>query len=232
MPDDITTRLRAVPTATAKQVLRELGIDRTFLYGLRPMTVPGRIAGRARTLRFLPLREDVKPPKPGVNRRLIDVLEPDEVLVIDALGSIEGAVLGDMLAARVKARGAAGVVADGVVRDIDGIREIGLAVWAKGTNPDSNARALLAWETDITIACGGTVVQPGDYIVADADGAVVVPPAKAAALLTKAEEMALEDEFSQQLLRDGAPVDEAYPLPESRRAEFERFKAERTKTRR
>lgn len=229
MPDDVSARLRAVPTATAKQVLRELGVDRTFLYGLRPMTIERRIAGKVRTLRFLPLREDVKPPNPAVNRRLIDNLDRDDVLVIDALGSSEGAVLGDMLAARVNAREAAGVVADGVIRDVEGIREIGLAVWAKGTHPDSNVRALIAWETDVAIACGGALVQPGDYIVADSDGAVVVPPQHARALLQKAEEMALEDEFSQQLLRDGASVDDAYPLPQSRRADFDRFKVEREK---
>jgi 5-oxopent-3-ene-1,2,5-tricarboxylate decarboxylase/2-hydroxyhepta-2,4-diene-1,7-dioate isomerase len=229
MPDDLIARLRAVPTATAKQVLRGMGVDRTFLFGLRAMTIEARIAGKARTLRFLPLREDVKPPKPGVNRRLIDVLDRDDVLVIDAMGSMEGAVLGDMLAARTKARGAAGVVADGVIRDVDGIREIGLAVWAKGTHPDANARALVAWETDIAIQCGGALVQPGDYIIADTDGAVVVPPQHAEAMLKKAEEMALEDEFSQQLLRDGAGIDDAYPLPDSQRPAFERFKAAKLK---
>lgn len=216
-----------MPTATAKQVLRGLGVDRTFMYGLRPLTMQRRIAGRARTVRFLPLREDVTPPRKGVNRALIDSLERDDVLVIDAMGSMEGAVLGDMLAARAHARGAAGAVADGVIRDVDGIREIGLAVWARGTHPDANARALLAWETDVSIACGGALVQPGDYVVADADGAVVVPPQHLDALLRKAEEMALEDEFSQQLLRDGAPLDDAYPLSAARRTEFEAFKAKR-----
>jgi regulator of RNase E activity RraA len=143
------------------------------------------------------------------------------------MASLEGAVLGDMLAARAQARGAAGAIADGVIRDIDGIREIGLAVWARGTHPDANARALFAWEADVTVACGGVLVQPGDYVVADADGAVVVPPQHLDAMLRKAEEMAVEDEFSQTLLRGGAPLDDAYPLSPARRAEFEAFKAKR-----
>jgi 5-oxopent-3-ene-1,2,5-tricarboxylate decarboxylase/2-hydroxyhepta-2,4-diene-1,7-dioate isomerase len=228
MRDGTIARLSSVPTATAKQVLRELGVDRTFMFGLHALTVPRRIAGKARTLRFLPLREDVKPPRKGINRHLIDTLDAGDVLVIDAAGNLEGAVLGDMLAARACARGAAGAVADGVIRDVDGIREIGLPVWARGTHPDSNARALLAWETDVPIGCGGVLVRPGDYVVADTDGAVVVPPQHAEALLHKAEVMALEDEFSQELLRGGAALDDAYPLPDSRRAEFERFKAART----
>lgn len=217
-----------MPTANAKQILRGLGVDRTYMLGLRAMTSSRRIAGKARTLRFLPLREDVTPPRKGVNRQLIDALERDDVLVIDALGSLEGAVLGDMLAARAQARGAAGVVADGVIRDVDGIREIGLAVWARGTHSDANARALLPWETDVPIACGDVLVQPGDYVLADADGAIVVPPQYAEALLDKAEEMALEDEFSQQLLRGGARLDEAYPLSPAQRLEFEKFRAAKT----
>jgi len=228
VPDDIA-RLREVPTANAKQILRSLGVDRTFMLGLRSLTIPGRIAGRARTLRFLPLREDVTPPRKGVNRTLIDALERDDVLVIDALGSLEGAVLGDMLAARAHARGAAGVVADGVIRDVDGIREIGLAVWARGTHADANARALLAWETDVPIGCAGVLVNPGDYVIADADGAIVVPPQHVAALLAKADEMTLEDAFSQHLLRNGATLSEAYPLSEKRREELATFEKSRAR---
>lgn len=224
MPNELIERLRAVPTATAKQVLRELGVDRTFCYGIRAMTSERRVAGKVRTLRYLPLREDVKAPRGAIHRRLIDGLDKDDVLVIDAMQSPDGAVLGDMMAARVHARDAAGVVADGVIRDVEGIRDIGLAVWARGTHPDSNVRALLPWETDVAIACGGVLIQPGEFIIADMDGVVVVPPQHAEAMLKKAEEMALEDEFSQELLRGGAPLDEAYPLPQAKRAEFERFK--------
>lgn len=220
---DILARLAAVPTATAKQLLREMGVDRTVMKGLRPMTSDRRVAGKARTLRFLPFREDAKAPRKGINRQLIDTIGRDEILVIDSGGNDEGAVLGDMLAARSHARGAAGVVADGVIRDVDGIREIGLAVWAKGTHPDSNARSLLAWEIDVAVQCGGVLVQPGEYVLADTDAAMVVPPHLAEAMIAKAEEMAIEDDFSQQLLRKGTALDDAYPIPESRRAEFEAF---------
>lgn len=223
MPDDTIARLRDIPTATAKQVLRELGVDRTVMIGLRAMTLQTRVAGRARTLRFLPAREDAKAPHKGINRSLIERLDCDDILVIDAGGNLEGAVLGDMLAARTHARGAAGVVADGVIRDVDGIREIGLAVWAKGAYPDSNARALLAWETDVAVGCGGALVLPGDFILADTDAAMVVPPQHAPAMIARAEAMMLEDEFSQRLLRAGVALDDAYPIPASRRAEFDAF---------
>ncbi|MBD5654632.1 MAG: hypothetical protein IAI50_05560, partial [Candidatus Eremiobacteraeota bacterium] len=129
-------RLAAVPTANAKQILRELGVARIAIAGVARLTSERRIAGRARTLRYLPAREDTKPPSKGVNRALVDSLVPGDVLVIDAGGCSDGAVLGDMLAARAVACGAAGVVADGVIRDVEGIRELGLAVWARGTYPD------------------------------------------------------------------------------------------------
>ncbi|MBC5810195.1 MAG: hypothetical protein GIW95_04960 [Candidatus Eremiobacteraeota bacterium] len=223
MFDELAERLRAVPTATAKQLLREMGVDRTVMKGLRAMTSGRRVAGTARTLHYLPYREDAAPPQTGLNRHLIDSIGSGEIVVIDAGGNDEGAVLGDMLAARAQSCGAAGVVADGVIRDVDGIRDLGLAVWAKGTHPDSNVRALLAWEIDVAVQCGGVLVLPGDYVLADSDAAMVVPPHLAEAMIGKAEEMAIEDEFSQELLRHGSGLNEAYPIPSARREEYERF---------
>lgn len=221
--DALLARLSEVPTATAKQILRGLGVARTVITGVLRMTTERRIAGRARTLRFLPAREDATPPRKGVNRALIDSLAPGDVLVIDAGGCVDGAVLGDMMAARASACGAAGVVADGVIRDVEGIDEIGLAVWARGRYPDSNAVSLIAWDADVAIRCGNALVQPGDYILADADAALVVPAALARETIRRAATMALEDEFSQNLLRDGAALDDAYPIPQARRAAFDEF---------
>jgi len=215
-----------VPTANAKQILRELGVGRTVLAGAMRLSTDLRIAGRARTLRYLPGREDAKPPRPGVNRALIESLEPGDVVVSDTGGCSESAVLGDMLAARAKARGAAGLVTDGVVRDIEGIRELGLPVWARGTFPDSNVGVLVAWDCDLPVRCGGTLVVPGDYVLADSDSALIVPAAYVEEVVRRAEVMAVQDEFSQRLLRAGVPLADAYPIPDSRREEFERFARE------
>ncbi|GAC1547388.1 MAG: ribonuclease activity regulator RraA [Candidatus Velthaea sp.] len=223
MIDELPNRLASVPTANAKQILRELGVSRTVIMGAVRMSSDRRIAGRARTLRFLPAREDAKPPRAGVNRALIDTLDRGDVIVVDTGGHTEGAVLGDMLAARAQALGAAGLVTDGVIRDVDGIRAIGLPVWSRGTYPDSTAGTMIPWDSDLAIRCGGALVQPGDFVLADADAAMVVPAAFIERLLERAETMALEDEFSQELLRSGASLDDAYPIPPARRAEFARF---------
>lgn len=208
--------------------MRELGVTRVVAAGLRPIVPPeGVLAGRARTVRFLPLREDVKrPPRGAVNRALIDEIGRAEVVVVDAGGCAEGAVLGDMLAARAKYRGAAGVIADGVVRDVVGLSAVGLPIFARGTHPDPSTVTLVPWETDVAVQCGGVLVQPGDWLLADTDSVVVVPAALAEDVAARGEEMNDEDAFCQRLLAAGFPLDEAYPLPAALRGDFERFKRE------
>jgi regulator of RNase E activity RraA len=209
-------------------ILRELGVTRVVMRGLRPIVPPARptgvLAGPARTVRFLPAREDVpRPPRGAVNRRLIDEVGRGEVVVIDAGGAAEGSVLGDMLAARARYRGAAGVIADGVVRDVEGLTAVGLPVFARGTHPDPNSVSLLAWETDIAIQCGGVLVQPGDWILGDTDAVIVVPAALAEQVAMRGEETNVEDAFCQALLAAGFPLDEAYPLPAALRGDLARF---------
>jgi regulator of RNase E activity RraA len=222
----LAERLSQVPTSTAKVILRELGVTRVVAAGIRPIVPPkGVLAGRARTVRFLPAREDVKrAPRGAVNRALIDTMGPAEVVVVDAGGFAEGAVLGDMLAARAKYRGAAGVVADGVVRDVEGLTAVGLPVFARGTHPDPSSAMLLPWETDIAVQCGGVLVQPGDWVLADTDSVVVVPADLAERVATRGEETNDEDAFCQALLAAGFPLDDAYPLPSALRPDLDRFK--------
>jgi regulator of RNase E activity RraA len=118
------------------------------------------------------------------------------------------------------------VVADGVVRDIGGLRAMGLTIHARGTHPSPSSEALMSWEADVTIQCGGTLVEPGDYIIADADAVVVVPKALADEVARRGADMNARDEFSQRLLAAGTPLGRAYPIPADREAEFERFRKE------
>lgn len=223
---ELAARLRAVPTSTAAVILRELGVRSVVLAGVRPIVPPDgeTVAGPARTLRFLPRREDVPaPPRPGLNRATVDAIGAGEVLVIDATGRLDAAVLGDMLAARARYRGAAAVVTDGAVRDVAGLRALGLPVFAGGTHPDPSGARLQPWDADVAVACGGVLVRPGDWILADADAVVVVPAALAADLAGRAETALARDAFSQRLLAAGFALDEAYPVPTHREADLERF---------
>ena len=222
---ELAKRLRQVPTSSAKQILTGLGVNRVVAKGLKLIVQPegGIMAGRARTVRFLPLREDVKAPNGVVNRRLIDELNEHDVVVQDTAGCMEGSVLGDMLAARAKYRGAAGVVADGVVRDVVGLTAVGLPVFARGVHPDPNSVTLLPWETDIAVQLGGALVQPGDWILADVDSVIVIPPHFAEEVARQGEQMNLEDVFCQKLIAAGYPIDDAYPLPARMKPHLERF---------
>lgn len=217
--------LRRVPTSTARVVLHDLGLDRVVMEGLRPLVgSPGPVAGPARTVRFLPRREDVpSPPQPGLNRHLVDRLGSGEVLVIDAFGHRHSAVLGDMLATRAVHRGVAGVVADGVVRDLAGLEALKLPVFARGTHPAPNSYELLPWDADVPIQCGGVLVQPGDWILADVDSVLVIPAARAEEVAARGVATVEEEEFCQKLLELGFPLDDAYPLPVSRRPDLVRY---------
>jgi regulator of RNase E activity RraA len=229
-PENLAALLCKVPTTVAKEVLHDLGVTRIDLRGLSPLVpTAGVVAGRARTLRYLPAREDAPAsPRGAVGRQAVEALRPGDVLVIDAMGMTEGAVLGDMLGTRASMLGAAGVVVDGVVRDVQSLRALGLAVYARGTQPDPNRVHLNPWEKDVPIQCGGRLVQPGDWILADADAVLVVPEELAPEVARLGAEKLLAEEFSQDLLRSGSALDDAYPIPPARRQEFDRYRAART----
>jgi regulator of RNase E activity RraA len=215
-----------IPTTMAKDVLRGLGVERVHLQGVRPMFPQlGPAAGRARTLRFMPAREDLgESPAGPVNRVLIESLEQGEVMVVDAMESMSGSVLGDMLARRVKNRGATGLVTDGVIRDTAAMAEIGLAVFAAGVQPDPAATVgMVPWEMDVPVRCGGCLVMPGDWMLGDSDGVVVVPARLASDMVAGAERMLAVEEFSQKLLEAGLSLDEAFPLPAGRQSDLERY---------
>ena len=227
---NLAKRLRGVPTPNARAILNQRGVKGVVMRDLKPIAaVQGPIAGPARTIRYLPAREDVgAPPRGELNRWLCDNIDAGEIMVCDALGYAEGAVLGDMMAARAKYRGASGVVVDGVVRDVEGLASIGLPVYARGTFAHPFPGRLLPWETDVSIQCGGVLVQPQDWIVAD-ETSVIVIPAGLAELVAQQDEASRDEEaFSQALLSAGFPLGDAYPLPERMRPYLERYREDGT----
>jgi regulator of RNase E activity RraA len=149
------------------------------------------MVGVAHTLRYLPLREDLfKKYGNGMNaqKRAIEELRPGHVLVMDARRDTSAGTIGDILALRAQQRGAAGVVTDGGLRDSAAVTELGLPVFHGGEHPSVLGRRHVPWDTGVPIACGGALVQPGDLIVGDADGVVVVPPELAEELIADCRE--------------------------------------------
>ena len=230
-------RLARVGTCAAIDILRKHGgperisVERLVIRDARPLLplggghdAPLSVAGPARTLRFLPARDDVAAsPNGRVNFDLIDGIRPGEMLVFDTARGLGGSVLGDMLALRAARTGAAGVVTDGVMRDLAGLASVGLPVFASGVRPYPFIDTLIPWEADVPIQCGGALVLPGDWILADADSVLVLPRTLVGLVADGADALASEEAFCRALLERGHPLREAYPMPPSLRPHYERY---------
>ena len=174
--------------------------------------------GLARTLRYVPNREDLfKTHGGGFNaqKRAIDSVNEGEILVMEARGEKGTGTIGDILALRAQVRGAAAIITDGGVRDFSAVAAMEMPTYFANPHPAVLGRRHIPWDTDITIACGGTTVQPGDIIVADADGILVIPPALADEL---AEDCIAQEQRGNLHRRDGrAGPQRGRPLPAERR---------------
>lgn len=216
---EIIEQLKRCPTATLATVLGKRGLTKVFMYGIAPLpnTKP-RMVGRAFTLSSVAAREDktaqdrARDPTLNLQRRATEDCPPGAVLVIECRGDTTGASGGMILFERMRMRGCAGVVTDGGIRDAFEIAETGFPVYAKGVCPPNSLVAHRFLELDVPITCGGVAVYPGDWIVGDPDGVILVPAdiAEEVARDTLAYEQ--EEEFILRKIRDGAGIYGTYPL--------------------
>lgn len=220
---ELRAKLEKAPTAGLSAQLRKRGHHHCFIDGVSANLSGTKIVGPARTLRFVPFREDLfKTHGGGFNaqKRLFDAVGEGEIIVIEARGDATTGTLGDILALRATARGAAGVVTDGGVRDFDEVARIGLPVFSQGAHPSVLGRKHVPWAVDETIACGGTAVQPGDIIVGDGDGVIVIPPALAEEIADAALAQEDEDAWIAEQVAAGHPVDGLFPMNAEWRAKY------------
>ena len=215
MTGSLADRLRAVGTPGLSTVLRTRGYHDVFIDGVRPLAPGMRLAGPARTLRFVPFRPDLLAERGGgfnPQKQAFDTVAAGEVLVIEARGRPDAGTLGDILALRARHRGAAGVVSDGGVRDSEAVAATGLAVFASGPHPSVLGRRHVPWETDVVISCGGAAVVPGDFVVGDADGVLVVPAALAEEVLAEAEPDERRDAWIAARVAEGEAIEGLFPM--------------------
>lgn len=220
----LRAKLLAAPTAGLSAQLRKRGHHSCFIDGVAANLPGTTIVGTAKTLRFVPFREDLFATHGGgynAQKRAFDAVAEGEVIVIEARGDATTGTLGDILALRARTRGAAGVVTDGGVRDFDAVAEIGLPVFSRGAHPSVLGRKHVPWDVDVTISCGGATVQPGDIIVGDGDGVIVIPPALAEEVADAALAQETEDAWIAEQVAAGHPVDGLFPLNAEWRARFE-----------
>ncbi|MCO7202643.1 fumarylacetoacetate hydrolase family protein [Microbacterium sp. CnD16-F] len=212
---ELRAKLERAPVAGLSQQLRKRGLNNVTIDGVRPLHPGAKLVGLARTLRFVPNREDLFDSHGGgynAQKRAFDAVGEGEVIVVEARGESGSGTLGDILAIRAHARGAAGIVTDGGVRDVDAVSAVGIPVYTAGAHPAVLGRRHVPWDADVTIACGGTTVQPGDILVGDADGVIVIPPALAAEVVDAALEQEVEDGWIAERVAEGHAVDGLFPL--------------------
>lgn len=232
---EVVSGLSRVTAATASAKLHAMGITRSYVEGPRPLTPGQRVVGSALTLQFMPQREDVASGlgQEYVERRtalwaVLEQVQPGDVLVIQAYGSRYSGCIGDMLARYLVRKGGVGVVVDGRIRDADRIRALGLPVWCTGTTPHYASQTdLFPWAYDVPVAVGGTLCLPGDVVIADGDGPVVVPQAMAPSLLEAARDQEEWEVFSRERLDGGARLSDYYPLTPDTREEYEAWRSAR-----
>jgi regulator of RNase E activity RraA len=222
--------LRTVSTATLTSQLGRRGIRNCAISGLVPTRPDLRLFGYAYTLRYLPLREDVRDgDRAGLNaqKRAVESIGPDEVLIIDARHESGAGTIGDILAARAMVRGAAGIVTDGGLRDSAAVAALELPVYHQGRHPAPLGVVHYPADTNIAVACGGALVVPGDVIVGDTDGVVVVPAALAEEIAFDALEQERREAWAMERVRAGESISGIFPLSEERRQEYEAWLAAR-----
>jgi 2-keto-4-pentenoate hydratase/2-oxohepta-3-ene-1,7-dioic acid hydratase in catechol pathway/regulator of RNase E activity RraA len=214
-PDELLTGLGRVAVATLSAQLRRRGLNDVSVDGVHPARPGSRFVGRARTLRYLPHRPDLFAEHGGgfnAQKRAIEAVGPGEVLVMEARGERGTGTIGDILALRAQIRGAAAIVTDGGLRDAAVVAALDIPVFSAGAHPAVLGRRHVPWETDVAIACGGTAVLPGDILVGDDDGVVVIPTALAEEVLADAVEQERQERFVTDQVSTGASIDGLYPL--------------------
>lgn len=223
---DLIAALRGVATATITTVLLKKGLRNVWMRGTRPLREgQPRLVGRAFTLRFVPAREDLATPEswssPISTRGAIEAMPEGCIAVVDAMGVTDAGIFGDILCARMHQRRVAALVTDGVVRDVAGVEATGLPVWCNGAAAPPSVAGLTFVNWQEPIGCGGVAVFPNDIIVADRDGAVVIPQALAAEVTAACLEQERLEHWIMQEIERGVPLPGLYPPNAEAKARYE-----------
>jgi regulator of RNase E activity RraA len=223
---EIMTAFSKVSTATITTVLLKKGLRNVWMRGTRPLrSGQSKLVGRAFTLRFVPAREDLATPEswssPISTRAAIEAMPSGCIAIVDAMGVTDAGIFGDILCARMAKRGVAGLVTDGVVRDVTGVLGTGLPIWCQGAAAPASVTGLtfVGWQEPV--GCGGVAIFPDDLIVVDDDGAVVIPQklvSEVAAIATEQERL---ETWIMTEVNAGAALPGLYPPNDENKARYQ-----------
>lgn len=226
--DELRAKIDATAVATLSAQMRKRGIHNCFIEGVTTNKPGQRLLGTAHTLRFIPLREDLFAQYGGgynAQKRAMDTVKSGDVVVMEARGETGTGTVGDVLALRAQVLGAAGIITDGGVRDADAVGGLDIPVYSAGSHPSVLGRRHVPWEVGGTVACGGTSVQPGDVLIGDNDGVIVVPPSLLEEVVNDAYEQEQQDAWVFEQVQNGEKVDGLFPPNAEWKAKYAAWKA-------
>jgi regulator of RNase E activity RraA len=225
----IIETLSQISTATITTILLKKGLRNVWMRGTRPIkSGQGRLVGRAFTLRFVPAREDLATPEswssPISTRAAIEAMPEGCIAVADAMGVTDAGIFGDILCARMKKKGVAGLITDGVVRDMAGVLGTNLPVWCSGAAAPPSVAGLtfVAWQQPI--GCGGVAVFPDDLVVVDDDGEVLIPQKLVDDVVASAPEQERMEGWIMEEVEKGVVLPGLYPMNAETKARYEASK--------
>ena len=235
MNESTRTALSAVSTATLCTALFKRGLRNQFIQDVRPLNpaLPNMV-GEAYTLRYIPAREDLNPitvfqDRAHPQRKAVEECPPGAVFVIDSRKDARAASAGSILVSRLMKRGAAGVVTDGGFRDSPEIARLPFPAYHHRPSAPTNLTLHQALDINVPIGCGDVAVWPGDVIVGDGEGVVVVPAGIADAIAAEAVEMtAFEDFVSEQVMAGRSILGLYPPTDEQSRVDFAAWRSARS----
>ncbi len=209
--DETLDVLKKIPTQTLIDGLWVKGWPMSYIEGARALQEGQHMAGRAVTLRFVPHRPDLVADKPKGDQSAeyvaIELCGPGEVLVIDAMGWKYSSVGGDIKFMRMMQRDAGGLVTDGAARDSVALKDYGFPVYSASTTAKQGPAEFWPWQVNDAIQCGGVLVRPGDAVVGDDDGAVVVPRS----VVDEVIEIAHEREAVEEVIKAQLEIEQCSP---------------------
>jgi regulator of RNase E activity RraA len=232
LTDEAVAILSRVSTATITTVLLKKGLRNVWMRGSRPLR-PGqpRLVGPAFTLRFVPAREDLATPAswaaPISTRTAIEAMPEGCIAVVDAMGVKDAGIFGDILCARMVKRGVAALITDGVVRDLEGVLGTNLPVWCDGFAAPPSVAGLTFVGWGEPIGCGGVAVFPNDIVVADQDGAVLIPQAMLDHVLAEGPEQERMEAWIVDQVNDGIALPGLYPMTAETKERYAASKAKK-----
>lgn len=231
MTDEARALYSRATTASLTSQLVKRGMRTRAIANIAPVNPDTpRAFGPAYTLRYIPMREDLAtgaamadPENP--QRKSIEVVPAGHILVVDTRGMDVSGTFGDILVARLRVRGVAGVVSDGPMRDIEEMKKMDFPVFARGNAAPPSYATMIAADAQTPIGCGGVAVFPGDIVIADPDGVVILPAAIAEEVARDAIEQDQLEAYVRQRIEDGESIVGVYPPNEKTKADYEAWKA-------